>query len=436
MRLHDYQQRAVKFLHETPRAGLWLDMGLGKTAITLCALTDDHLPALVVAPKRPAVHTWPAEHARWRPDLAFSAATGLPSSRASALTAGADVTVIGRDVVSEAARGPWRTLIWDESSGLKDQRSLRFKAAARIAKRAEHVWELTGTPVPNGLGDLWAQVFLLDGGQRLGPTLGTFRSRFFRPGRQLANGTVVEWLLREGAQQRIHDLLSDICLSMEGALDLPPVTFNTVTVDLPPVVRRVYDMFRATLVADLELLGGQVHSAANAAVLTGRLSQLTAGFLYSDLPDPGVWDVLHDEKVNALREITDGTGSPVLVFYRFKAEVAMIRKALPQAVPIDTPGAIEAWNVGNVPVLLAHPASAGMGLNLQHGGHVIVWMTLPWALEHWLQGNARILRQGQAHPVVIHTIEAAGSIDAVIADRLAGKKFTQDALLDHLRSVG
>lgn len=440
--LHPYQRVAVDHLQRNPRGGLFLDMGLGKTASALTALTPDHLPALVVAPKRVAESVWPSETALWRPDLRLSLAAGTPAIRAGALRAEKDLVVLGRDNLRDLAscsrRTPFRTLIIDELSGFKDRSTNRWKAAKEIANSVDHVWGLTGTPAPNGLMDLWAQVYLVDRGARLGPNITTFRSRYFTPGRQLPTGIITEWNPRPGADDKIHALLDDVFLSMstEGRLELPPVTYNPVRIDLPPAVRATYRKMKRDLVVDLNMIGGEIHTAMNAAVLTNKLSQIAAGFLYSDDADlrPGSHDVLHREKINAVQEIIGGTGSPVLVFYRYQVERDMLRSSLPGAVTLDTPGAIEDWNAGRVPVLLAHPASAGHGLNLQHGGHTIVWTSLTWSLEEWQQGNKRLARQGQKNPVVIHMLLAEKTVDESIRSRLQDKASVQDALLRHLES--
>lgn len=437
VRLHGYQQLAVDHLHRNPHAALFLDMGLGKTAVVLRALTPEHLPVLVTAPKRVAEHVWPAEAALWRPDLSIAVAVGSPAQRAAVLQGSADVIVVGRDVLRDAVpeQARFRTVVLDESSGFKTRNSLRWKTARKLVKSMPNVWELTGTPSPNGLMDLWAPTYLLDGGQRLESALTRFRSRYFRPGRQLANGVVTEWILRDGAAEKIHAAVEDICLSMdgEGRIELPPVTYNEVAVPLSPGTRRVYQRMKNDLVADLDLLG-DMHTAANAAVLSSKLSQITAGFLYSDAMD-GTSDTLHRDKVAALREIIEGTGSPVLVFYRFIAEREMIRAALPELVhTLDELGVLDRWDQGKVPVLLAHPASAGHGLNLQRGGHTIVWSTPTWSLEEHMQGNGRLARQGQTHPVVIHYLVSPDTVDVAILDRLREKKTSQQALLDHLAS--
>lgn len=389
---------------------------------------------LVVAPKRVCEHTWPHESKLWRPDLAVAVAAGTPAQRRAALDSGADVTVISRDNLADALPRIYRTVVLDELSSFKDRSTKRWKSARKLTKDATHVWGLTGTPAPNGLLGLWAQMFLLDKGERLGKTLTGYRGRYFQAAGQLPNGVVIDWRLRPQAADNIHALLSDICLSMDDEhLDLPPVTYNTLNIQLPSGAREQYEELKQTLVLDLEMVGAEIYSAANAAVLTNKLQQITSGFVYSDEQD-GSYTELHRAKLDVLQEIVEGTGDNLLVFYGFKAEAARIREAFPQALGIDDHKAIEAWNRREVPMLLAHPASAGHGLNLQHGGSTIVWMTQPWDLELWLQANARIARQGQKHPVIIHTLQAEGTIDTVVADRLDKKEFAQEALLDHLRS--
>lgn len=446
LELHDYQKVAVEFIRTRKRAGLLLDMGLGKTAISLRALEPESLPALVTAPKRVAEEVWPIEVPKWRPDLRIALAAGTPKKREAALQmarAGkADIVVIGRDNLADAVdyAGDFKSFIMDELSSFKTRSSIRWKMAKKITKNMPYVWGLTGTPTTDGaLLDLWPQMYLLDGGESLGTTLGGYRERYFTPGRQLPNGVIIDYNLRPGADKRIHVLLEKTCLSMstEGRVKLPPTTFNNVTVPLPPAVRRVYKQLKDDLVVDMSLLGGEIHSAANAAVLTNKLSQITAGFLYVDDADlrGHEYKVLHKEKVNALKEIIDGTGSPVLVAYRFQAELDLLKEGLgPMAHTIDEPNVVARWNAGEIPVLLAHPASAGHGLNLQHGGHTMVWATLPWSLEEYMQMNKRLARQGQQHPVVIHHLLAPKTVDLAVLQALQTKKSIQDAVMDHLES--
>jgi SNF2 family DNA or RNA helicase len=447
--LRGYQRTAVAYLHDRGRAGLFLDMGLGKTATVLSALTPEHLPALVLAPKRVAEEVWPVEAAKWRPDLTVALAAGSKAKRHRVLRDGADVTVLGVDNLGDLAEldllDAYETVVIDESSKFKSHRSARFKAVRELRSCA--LWLLTGTPAPNGLLDLWSQVYLLDGGARLGKNISAYRARYFqvgtfRGGRPaiLPNGTVAKWDPKPGAPEAIQRALEDLCLYMssEGLVDVPEVTENLIAVPLPAAARRAYQTLRKDMVLQLDILDGVTYSAPTAAQLSSKLSQLVAGFLYhqDDRGNPlPSWSPVHSERVNAVVEVVEGTGSPVLVFYRFRAELERLREALPTARHIDEPGVVAEWNAGTVPVLLAHPSSAGHGLNLQHGGHTAVWTSLPWSLDEWSQGNARLARPGQQHPVVIHTLVSPGTIDRAILDALAGKASVQEALLNHLESL-
>lgn len=433
MKLHGYQEQARDFLRGRDQAGLFLDMGLGKTAITLSALEPRHLPALVVAPKRVAEHVWPVERDLWRPDLSLALAAGSPTQRQEALAAGADLTVLSRDNLKDARPG-YRSIILDELSSFKARSSGRWKAARKLTARAEHIWGLTGTPSPNGYLDLWAQVFLLDKGERLGTSSVGYRNRYFMSHGQLPNGTPIDWRPREEAEERIRGLIEDICLYMELGDYFPelPVSVNQVMVPLPPSVRTMYKTLKKDLVLAVDLVG-EVFSAANAAVLSNKLTQITSGFIFSDEKD-GTYTELHDEKIKALREIRDGTGDNLLVAYNYIPERERILAAFPEARLLDEPGVIPAWSRGEVPMMLAHPASAGHGLNLQHGGHTAVWASLTWDLELYLQFNGRLARQGQKHPVIIHQLICENTVDEKMADRLDSKTFTQKGLLDHLRS--
>ena len=442
--MRDYQVIARDHLRRHPRAALFLDMGLGKTRSTLEALRPEDLPALVVAPKRVAENVWDAEVAKWQIPYRIKVAKGERYLRIAALTdARADIVVIGRDNINDVlpyAR-QFRTLILDELSGYKG-RGARWKAVRQIVATGHprNVWGLTGTPAPNGLLDLWPQVYLLDEGFRLGKNITGFRSRYFVAGSQLPNGVVTEWFIRPEATQAIYGKIEDICLSMEtdGRVDLPETTYNVVSVPMSANTRRLYKGMKEDLVADMELLGS-VHTAGSAAIMTSKLGQITAGFMYVDDADlhDHAYDVIHQDKVTALREIVEGTGSPVLVAYQYTAERDMIRKAMPELVhTIEEPDVIDRWNAGEIPVLLAHPASIGHGLNLQTGpGHTIVWPSMTWNLEEWEQFNKRLSRPGQAHPVVIHMLVSPRTIDAAKRLRLEGKASVQDALLAHLESV-
>lgn len=454
MRLRDYQETAVGFLRANPRAGLFLDMGLGKTAICLTALQPHHLPALIVAPKRVAETVWLPERDIWRQDLTGVVIEGTPARRAQLLAATPkDLTVVSWDRhgdildIPTTAR-PWRTVIIDELSGMKDRGSVRWKVLNKIIhhpqSNVEHVWGLTGTPVPNGYMNLWSQVYLLDKGERLGKTLTAYRDRYFRATNRLPNGIVTKWDLRPDAEKAILSKIGDLCLAMDGAgrVDVAEPIHNEVKVTLSTRDSKIYRDMEKDLVVDLQVLGGEIHTAREAAILTGKLSQITAGFIYSDDRDVGTGKTteLHKAKINAVVEIIEETGSPVLVAYRFEEELAALRAALPQGRTINEPGVIADWNTGKVPVLFAHPASAGHGLNLQHGGHTIVWATLTWSLEEWQQFNRRLARPGQKNQVVIHrvmacTADGRATVDQLIHDvRLKGKNDVQATVLDYLES--
>lgn len=438
--LFPHQELALQRLTENNRYLLALDMGSGKTRTVLEALTEDHLPALVIAPKRVAENVWGPEQEAWRPDLTLAIAAGDPARRKRSLGQGADITVIGRDNANDALGAQeWRTVVLDELSGYKSRQTKRWKTARKITTDAKYVWGLTGTPAPNGLLDLWAQVYLLDKGARLGTGITKFRERYFTPGRQLSNGVITEWLLKPGADRRIHGLLEDIALSLNAedlALSLPPVGHNDVTVPLPPKVKHLYRGMKDTLVGESELLGNVTVTAVNAAVLSSKLQQISSGVLFPD--DAAVTGEpaqrLHWEKVNAVKEIIEGTGSPVLVLYQFREERQMLLEELPGAVDDSIPDLQKRWNDGQIPVLVAHPGSVGHGLNLQYGGHTIVWASHTWSSEEYQQVNKRMARPGQKHPVTIHHLFSPGTIDRPILKAVDGKISVEAALLEHLRA--
>lgn len=458
-KLRPYQEEAISFLQARNSAALFLDMGLGKTAISLSALTKDNGPTLVVAPKRVAEEVWPVEAELWRPDLSVNVVKGPRAARMESLRGPlADITVVGRDVFRDVTddrklTGRWSTLILDELSGFKSRSSLRWKTAMKVRRAmadTPRVWGLTGTPAPNGLMDLWAQVALLDDGARLGRTLTMYRDRYFHATRRLPNGVQIGFELRPGADAAIRERLADLCLSMgiEGRVHVPEVTYNQIHIPLSDSVMRAYDRMRQTLVADLKELGLTAqHTAVNAASVTNRLSQMSAGFLYPDEgPESGPATRIHDHKLQVIREIVDNAqGNPVLIFYRYQEEAKMIKEALAKksgdfmaghaALTPDSHNWYQRWNEGRIPVLLAHPASIGHGLNLQHGGHTIVWSSLPWGLEEWQQGNTRLARSGQTKPVVVHMLMSPGTVDMAIEARLNERKSVQDALMDHLEGV-
>lgn len=437
MKLHDYQEVAVSFLKGRDRAGLFLEQGLGKTASVLSALEPRHLPALVVAPKRVAENTWPEERDIWRADLSLSVAVGSKRERADALGRPADITVISQDNIKDTApfRNNFNTLVIDESTGYKSSGGVRFLTAAALSTRARHCWILTGTPTPNGYQDIWSQIYLLDQGERLGKNITTFRNRFMHLENKLPNGHRI-YGMDDGADAEIKSLIEDICLYMDsdGRIKLPPVSFPESRISLPKNVKRFYDTLKKDMVADMEDLG-LVVSADNAGILSNRLSQVAAGFVYEYNPETAIRTAhdLHHEKIEEVTSLIEQATSPVLVAYRYSWEEEYLM-AMPGARSVREAGVIQDWNRGDVPVLVAHPKSAAHGLNLQHGGNHAIWASPDWSLEGWLQLNKRLHRQGQTKPVVIHKVIAKGTTDPLIYKRLEEKRNIQQDLLDHLMS--
>lgn len=449
--LRPYQVTAVKHLHGRNRAALLLDMGLGKTCICLTALRPDDLPALVVAPKRVAEQVWHVEGAKWRPDLKVGRAVGSPAHRDAVLRDRTyDVVVISQENIKDRALGAraWTTFIIDELSGYKT-RGARWKAAKALIMRGdiENVWGLTGTPSPNGYEDLWAQFYLLDSGHRLGKTLTVFRRMWFDAGRRLPNGAVYGRQLLPGAKEQINEAIADISMSMtrkDSGVEVQEPIFNEVSVALPAQARQVYETLRDNLVVDMADLGigDLIHTADTAAALSNRLSQVASGFMYEDAEAAEMenrakritW--LHTARVDATEEIIDGTGgSPVMVAYRYKPELEMLRKRFGKKLhTVHDPDVFQRWDDGDVPILAAHPKSIGHGLNMQAGGHTVIWFSPTWDLEQWDQFNSRLPRPGQKNQVVIHMLSAAGTVDSKVYAALRRKGRVQDALLDYLSS--
>ena len=441
---HDYQKRATDLVISTPKIGLFLDMGLGKTVITMTAIQElmydrfEVSRVLVIAPKRVAEDTWTREHAKWDhlKDLRISKVLGNEQQRIRALRADADIYVIGRDNViwlinyyQGLRKGwPFDMIVIDELSSFKNPQAKRFRALRKAMPFVNRVVGLTGTPSPNGLMDLWAEVYLLDRGERLGNTLGAYREKYFRPGAR--NGYVVyKWEPFRNAQKEIEDKISDICISMSAAdyLTLPKRIDNVIPVQLSPEEMEAYKRMERDQLLQIE---DDDIAALNAAAVMTKLLQIANGSVYAN--DGNVVKI-HEAKLEALAEIIDTTDSPVLVFYSYKHDLASIQGKIKGARILENEQDIEDWNAGKVQVLLAHPASVGYGLNLQEGGHVIVWYGLTWSLELYQQANARLYRQGQEKPVIIHHLIAEGTADEEVMAALQNKDTSQAALLAALK---
>ncbi len=440
---YPYQQYAIDRILAQPEIALFLDMGLGKTVCTLTALAElmhdrfESCRVLVIAPLRVAEHTWPAEIEKWdhlrylKPALVL----GSKKKRLAALAAQADIWIINRENVDWLVKHygkdwPFDTVVIDELSSFKSTRADRFRALRRVRPYIKRIIGLTGTPAPNGLIDLWPQIYLLDQGQRLGRTVSWYRESFFYP--EASDGHIVyKWGLRPGAEAEIHSRLQDLCISMRATdwLDLPERVTVKQTVYLTPAARAVYKQMERDLVLLFE--EGAV-TAANAAVLTGKLLQIANGAVYNE--DRGV-QVLHDEKLAALRDLVEeAAGQPVLVFYQYQHDLERIQKSFSHTRTLKTARDIEEWNAGTILLLLAHPASAGHGLNLQAGGHIVVWFGLPWSLELYQQANARLHRQGQAESVIVHHLVAENTIDEDVLKALERKETGQNALLEAVKA--
>lgn len=439
---HDYQRRAIELVERQGRVGLLLDMGLGKTVITLTAVRDllydfEVSRVLVIAPKRVAEDTWTREHMKWDHlrELRISKVIGTPAQRIAALEEDADIYVIGRDSVVwlvqhflKAKRWPYDMIVIDELSSFKNSQAKRFRALRKVAPHSKRIVGLTGTPSPNGLMDLWAEMYILDMGERLGKSLTAYRTQYFRPG--ASNGYVVySWTPQRGAQEAIQEKLSDLCISMSAKdyLTLPERIDNEVPVKLSEVETKLYRKMEAEQLLEIE---GKDVAAFNAAAVMNKLLQIANGAVYSE--DGNVVRI-HQAKLEKLEEIVEASDDPVLVFYSFKHDLSAIREKFPEAEELKGPEDITKWNKGKIPILLAHPASVGYGLNLQAGGHTIVWYGLTWSLELYQQANARLYRQGQDKPVIIHHLIAEGTVDEQVMRALKHKDTSQKALMQALK---
>ena len=436
---YDYQKRAIDKIISLPSVGLFLEMGLGKSVITLTAvkyLIYDELDitkVLVIAPLMVARDTWSRECDKWDhlKSLKVSKILGNAKQREVAVHADADIYVINRENVAwlvENYRNAWKwdMLVIDELSSFKSPKSERFRALKKVRPKFKRIVGLTGTPDPNGLMDLWAEIYLLDGGQRLERTIGAYRRKYFRPGR--SNGYVVyDWLPVPGADKVIPKKIKDITVSMLAAdyLQLPKRIDRIVSVTLTDDEQKTYRKLEREHL--LELDETEV-SAPNAAAVMGKLLQLSGGAVYDD--DGGVVE-FHSEKLKALEAIIESNSEPVLIFYGYRHERSRILKAFKDYGPreLKSEGDIADWNDGKIRVLIAHPASVGYGLNLQDGGHIIIWYSLPWSLDQYQQANARLYRQGQQKPVIIHHLIATGTVDEQVMKALTEKNTSQAALM-------
>lgn len=439
--LHEYQNKAVDFIFEKKRCGLFLDMGLGKTVSTLTAVSDlvDSLAVervLIVAPLRVANTVWRQESENWRHlrHLKVQVCTGSERNRIAQLSRTADVYVINRENIKWLVdfyknKWPFDMVVIDESSSFKSPKSQRFKALKSVLHLTNYAVLLTGTPAPNGLLDLWSQVYLIDFGQSLGRTMTNYKKRFFE-----ATGYMgYKFEPREGAEATIHKLIEHQVLSMtaEDYLELPERIDLVEKIALPPATLKAYAEFEKELLIELE--DGEFVEASTAAVLANKLLQWCNGAMYVD--ETKRWKEVHKAKIDALAEIVeDNAGENILVAYNYKSDLERLKAKFPDAAVLDNnPDIVRQWNAGQIPMLLAHPASAGHGLNLQKGGALAVWFGLNWSLELYQQFNARLHRQGQTRPVRIVHIVADGCLDERVMRVLSDKDITQSNLINALK---
>ena len=451
--LHKYQKVCVEHIIMHPYCGLFLDMGLGKTATTLTAINDliydycEISSVLVIAPKRVAESVWQEEAEKWDhlKHLRFSKIIGNPTQRINAVReTKADIYIISRDNVAwlcalyGGGNLPFDMVVVDELSSFKSYKSVRFKALRNARLYLKRLVGLTGTPAPNGLIDLWAQLYLIDRGERLEKTISRYREKYFRPGR--TNGHVVySYDLMNDSEYLIHKKIEDICISMraEDYLELPEKTDNYIKLKMPKNLVKKYEDFEKNKVLELIKIESEPTleiNAVNAAALSNKLLQFANGAIYDD--EKNIFQI-HDIKLEALKEIIENSnGKPVLVAWTYQFDRDRIKEYLKEYAPreLKTSKDIEDWNAGKVQVMLAHPASAGHGLNLQAGGNIIVWFGQTWSLELYQQFNARLYRQGQQNHVIINHLILQGTHDEDVIRALKAKDKTQSSLMNSIKA--
>lgn len=442
-----YQSHALDFMLEKDNTGLFLDMGLGKTAV---ALTGVHIlmhrmlavnRTLVIAPKNVTRTVWKQEAAKWDhlKKLKVAIVWGTPEERIAALRSHSDVYVINREMVVWLvglfqSAFPFDMVIVDESSSFKSHAAKRFTQLQLVRKYISRMVLLSGTPAPNGLMDLWAQMFLLDSGVRLEKNITGYRNRYFVA--QTIEGYISKYILRKEAKETIYEKISDVCISMksEDYLDLPPIVENNIYIEMEPHIRRLYDAFEEE---QIMAIAGKEITALSAAALSTKLLQFSNGAMYHSDILPGqrkTYAELHDTKLTALRDVIEqAQGQSVLVLYSYQHDCDRILREFKQAIKLKGEKQIDDWNAGKIDLMVGHPASMGHGLNLQSGGHILVFFGHTWSLELYLQVIKRLHRLGQMHTVVLNRLIMLGTMDEDIIKAVDLKKDGQDALLEAIK---
>nr|WP_144364485.1 DEAD/DEAH box helicase [Lacrimispora amygdalina] len=437
---HEYQEYAKEFIVSRKVSALFLDCGLGKTVITLTAIWElllDYFEirrVLVIAPFRVSRDTWSGELEKWNhlSGIEMSLVLGSEKERRAALNKRVNVYVINRENVEwlvENYRWDFDMVVIDELSSFKSHKAKRFKALKKVRPVVKRIVGLTGTPAPNGLIDLWAEIGILDMGQRLGRFIGGYRERFFVPDKR-SREMVFSYKPREGAEETIYGLISDICISMKAVdyLEMPECIYNQVEVAMSDQEMKLYGQLEKDML--LPFADGDI-DAVNAAALSGKLMQMANGAVYDE---NGNVKHIHDRKMEALEDLIEAAnGKPVLIAYWYKHDLDRIKKRV-DAVELDTAEDMQKWNAGEIPVAVIHPASAGHGLNLQAGGSTLIWFGLTWSLELYQQTNARLWRQGQKETVVIHHLVAKDTLDEKVMLALEKKDCGQSALVEAVKA--
>lgn len=430
-----------------PKTAVWWDMGLGKTATTLTVLNEliyfefEVSKALVIAPLRVAEDTWTKEAAKWDhlKHLRIVPVLGSRQKREKAMNTPGDIYVINRENVPWLVDNyrkdwPFDALVIDESTSFKNPSSKRFKKLKLVRNNFKYIYELTGTPAAKSFLDLWSQIYLLDGGERLGKTFGAYKERYFKPDKRDAY-RIFSWKLKPGAEESIREKISDLCVSLsaEDYLDMPEIIYNKIPVKFSASEMRQYREFERSLFLDLDT--AEI-DATNQAVLSGKLLQFCNGAVYDE---NNFYHEVSDKKITLLKELAlEFNGEPILCFYSYRSDKERILKAFEKSDlnvrELKTKQDIDDWNAGRIDLLLAHPASTGYGLNLQEGGRVIVWFGLTWQTELYQQANARLYRQGQEKPVIVNLLTVEDSRDEDVYNAITGEIDAQTALLDSLKA--
>ena len=446
---HKYQLTAINHVINVPKCGLFLDMGLGKTVSTLTAIKELKYnrfqvnKVLIIAPKKVAEGTWSKEKDKWNhtKDFRVSLVLGSQQKRIKALSVNADLYIINRENIPwlvDYLRNDWYfdTVVIDESSSFKNSQSKRFKALKMVLPKINRLIELTGTPSPNGVEDLWAQIYLLDQGERLEKYITDFRNRYMEPSKR-NRSQIFDYKVKEGVYDHIINKISDICISMksEDYLELPDLSYNEIPVVLNDKARKDYDKMERDFVLELEEAEEEI-TAVNAAALSNKLLQISNGAVYDN---SGMYTEVHNAKIDSFLELVESLqGRSLLVFYNFQHDKERIKKALEKSNlvvrELKTTQDEDDWNARKIDILLTHPASAAYGLNLQEGGNHVCWFGLTWNLEHYQQANKRLHRQGQKEKVIIHHLVTQDTRDEDVMRALDSKADVQEEILQSLKA--